>query len=346
MVLTDKDHDRRSRPSRSSGKRTNSDISRQSSHSDGTVPEALSVSRSALPRDNHLRVFKSRANRNAVKQRQMATSPSNSDFTEDDLFRLLIGKIKQREDNDVAAANMRTKLEADISKLQSENKSLKDKVDALGTQLQRRILESRSYKAQIDNWKAKLGKFKRVLTGLGTEYQALRIESDRIKATELSLEKDKREISAAIEEAQGQVTQASSTVSKGKGCLSESHKIVSSLQNSLKSSEYQAESVRTQLVDERRRTAVLESYIQSQSRIQGKHIKSIKEDQLEMMKRTKSGFELISKQWEFSHLNIQSILKPMLEDCLASIKGLDEKYSVEKADIQESTNVIQKFISQ
>ena len=276
----------------------------------------------------------------------MATSPSNSDFTEDDLFRLLIGKIKQREDNDVAAANMRTKLEADISKLQSENKSLKDKVDALGTQLQRRILESRSYKAQIDNWKAKLGKFKRVLTGLGTEYQALRIESDRIKATELSLEKDKREISAAIEEAQGQVTQASSTVSKGKGCLSESHKIVSSLQNSLKSSEYQAESVRTQLVDERRRTAVLESYIQSQSRIQGKHIKSIKEDQLEMMKRTKSGFELISKQWEFSHLNIQSILKPMLEDCLASIKGLDEKYSVEKADIQESTNVIQKFISQ
>ena len=176
---------------------------------------------------------------------------TNSEFTEDDLFRLLIGKIKQREDNDIAAKNIRTRLEADILELQSENKSLKEQVDAFGTKLQKRTLESRSYRAQIDNWKAKLVRFKRVLTGLGTEYQTLRGESNRIKATEVSLEKDKQHITTALEEAKVLVTQVSSKVNEGRNCLSESQNIVNSLKDSLKSSEYQAELVRTQLVDEK-----------------------------------------------------------------------------------------------
>lgn len=329
-------------------KRKYSDLTRQPVCSDEIGPENSPALRPYAPGKNNFRVGKTRTNRRSNSRQTVAAAcpDINSGLTEDDLFRLLIGKIKQREESDAAVANLQAKLEADITGLKTENKSLKDQVDTFCAQLQKRALESRSYKAQIDNWKAKLGKFKQVLNVLGTEYQALRGESDHLKATGASLKNDKQELSTCLDEAKKQISQVSRTVNEGRTYFSESKNIISTLRNSIKDSDDKADCIRIRLADEKRRTAVLEAYIQKQSHMQGKQIKTIRDDQLEMMEKTKSGFELISKQWEFSQSNIQSITKPMLEECIISIKGLGEKYAADKTDIQQIASVIQELLSQ
>lgn len=311
-------------------------------HSDEAVPEDL-YSRSSF-RVTKRRTGNSRAH--APKQMPLGALGSNSHLTEDDLFQLLIGRIKQREENDIAATHARAKLEADVSELKKENKSLKDQVEVFGVQLQKRTLESRNYKAHISNWKERVGKFKKVLNGLGGDYQELCGESKHLKATAASLDKERKELAASLEIIKRDVSQASSAICEKRNHLSECQPIVGSLQSSLKSSEDKVESARIRLADERKRAAVLESYIQNHSIIQGKQVEVVRNDQLEMMDKMKFGFELIGKQWEFSQSNIHSGLKPMLDECLASIRSLGEKSSVDRVEIQQSTSTIQGLMSQ
>lgn len=276
----------------------------------------------------------------------MAVVDRNSQLTEDDLFQLLIGKIKEREENDIAATNHRAKLEADISGLRTENKTLKDHVEAFSVQLQKRTLESRRYKAHMDNWKAKIAKFKGILNGLGADYQTLRGESNNLKTAGRSLGKERESLMTSIDDVKKEVSQVLGKICDGRSHLSESREIVNTLRTSARNSEDNAEHARTRLADERKRSAVLESYIQNHSLGQGKQIGFIRNDQLEMMDKMKSGFELIGKQWEFSQSNIQSALRPMLDESLAAIKNLSEKYSVHKVDIQQSASTVQEHMSQ
>lgn len=335
--------------SRSGGELESSDLTSQPVRPVDVDHETRPASRSSAPRNENFRVMKlSRTNgrKRGLSQISATGHGGNLDLTEDDLFQLLIGKIKQREENDIAATTLQLKLKADITELKAVNKSLKERADLFDAQLQKRTSECKSYRSQIDNWKAKLGKFKRVLNELGSEYQTLRGQSTHHKAAGVSLERDRQEISTALYESQKQISQVSSAIKEGRNYLSESREAVSTLQNSLKSSEEKAEGVRIRLADEKRRTAVLESYIQKQTLIQGKRIKSMREDQLEMMKKTKSGFDSISKKWEFSQSSNQTIMNPVLEECLASIRGLGEKSEFNRNEARQFMSVIQELLSQ
>lgn len=339
-----------SRSSRSGDKQTHPDLITQSTSSDKAAPQNPSVSSPSAPKDSSFRVTK----RRGVNSRKVGHKPtaegtsvnSSSHLTEDDLFQLLIGRLKQREESDLAASNLRVKLQADIFGLKTENESLKDHIQACSSQLQKRTSESRRYKAHIDNWKAKLGKFKGILNGLGADYQALRGESNDLKAAGLSAEGERKSLKASIDDIKAQVLQVSNKVGEGRSYLSETREIVSSLQNSVRNSEVKAEFARIRLVDEKQRTAVLESYIQNHTNLQGKQIGFLRNGQHEMMNKMSAGFELIDKQSEHSQSNIQSILKSTLDEFSISMKSLGDEYSVGKIDIQQSKDTVQELMSQ
>lgn len=301
------------------------------------------------PRTNNFKVAKRRSahGRKGAHKQTAAPFPAieNTQLTEGDLFQLLIGKIKQREDDETTASNLRSRIEADIANLRSENKSLKDQMEACDSQLQKRTLEASSYKAHIDNWKGRIGKFKGILNGLGAEYQALRGESNHMKASGLSLAKERSELRCALSDIRTHVSQASSTISDRRNHLSESREIVNSLQASLRSSEAKVEDSRIRLADEKRRTAVLESYIQTHSHKQGKQLEVIQNGQTEIMRKMKADLDLIAKQWELSQSNLQSVLKRILDECLVSIKDLAVECSVDKIDVKQSTSRIKELIS-
>lgn len=275
---------------------------------------------------------------------QLPVENGSSQLSEDDLFRLLINRIRQREENEIAAANLQEQMEAEVLDLKEENKTLKDQLDVSVVQLQKRTSEIKTYKTQMERWKIKLGKFKQFLNEFGNDYQTLRDEASHLKATEASLHNEKKVILSTISDVREQVSQVTQSVGDRRGLLMESENTINSLKQALKNTEEKACLAHKQLLEEKRRIAVLESYIQNYSRNQAKQLVSIRGDQREVLSRLDSVFETIGKKWESSHTVIQGMIGPMLDECVSSLKDLGEKYSVGKLDMQQVTETILSLI--
>lgn len=268
-----------------------------------------------------------------------------SQLTEDDLFQLLVGRIRQREEDSVAAANLHKQLETTVARLTEENKILKEELTVYGTQLQKKTLESRKYRSHIDNWKAKLGKFKGFLNIMGTDYQTLRGESIHLKATRNALDKEGKELRGSIDDIKAQISKVTSAFGERRSHLIEFESIINAIRNDLQHSEEKNILVQNQLREERKRVATLESYIQSHSHTQEKQLGFIRADQLGVDKKIDSALETMAKLWESSQTAIRSILSPTMNQCLLAVNALSERESVDKLEIEKFTQILQGFIS-
>lgn len=267
-------------------------------------------------------------------------------MTEDDLFQLFITRIRQREDDAVASATLRKQLEDVVCKLTEENQTLKAELEVYGVQLQNKAMEAKSYRSQIDNWKAKLGKFKYFLNMLGTDYQNLRGESIHLRAARSALDKEGKELRGNIDDIKAQISQVASTVSEKKCHRVESETILTTMGSELKNSEEKTKLVQAQLIEERRRSATLESYIQRHSHSQERELGLIRSDQLGISKKLDSAFEAMARLWESSQASLRSILSPTMDKCLLALSSITEKDSMGKLEIQKFADTISGFITQ
>ena len=317
---------------------------------DAPIQEKEPFPRSLLaPSQNGFRVSKRRRGhtRKPVCPEQSMVLPVDqaSQLTEDDLFQLLVGRIRQREEDSVAAANLHKQLETTVAQLAEENKTLKEELTVHGTQLQKKTLESRKYKSHIDNWKAKLGKFRGFLNIMGTDYQTLRGEAIHLKATRNALDKEGKELRGSIDDIKAQISKVTSAFGERRSHLLESESIINAVRNDLQHSEEKNILVQNQLREERKRVATLESYIQSHSHTQEKQLELIRVGQLGVDKKMDSAFEAMAKLWESSQTAIRSILSPTMNQCLLAVNALSEKESVDKLEIEKFTQILQGFIS-
>lgn len=317
------------------------------------TPKTTVMSRpssSHTPLKDGLRVSKRRRthSRKSTGRKPSAPRPvdnENPQLTEDDLFQILIMRVRQREEDNVAAANLRKQLEATASQLAEENEALRAELEAYGAQLQKKTLESKTYKAQMNTWKTKLGKFKHVLNVLGTDYQNLRGESIHLKATRSALDKEGKEIRGSIDGIRTQISKVTTSVGEKKNHILESETMINTLRNDLKHSNEKARSVENQLHEERKRVMTLESYIQYHSLAQEKQLGIIRADHLGMNQKMDSAFEAMAKLWESSQTSIRSIMSPTMERCLLAINSLSEKESLDNVEIQKFADTINGFIS-
>ncbi|KAF5866652.1 hypothetical protein ETB97_010746 [Aspergillus alliaceus] len=116
---------------------------------------------SLSPTNNKSRVVKHRrmtGERVISRQSAFALADSGStELSEEDLFQLLIAKMKVREEKDVAASSVRQQMEANISELTEENNALRSQLEVVnviqnrenGLAQQIEHLESRLFEVQI-----------------------------------------------------------------------------------------------------------------------------------------------------------------------------------------------------
>ncbi|GMG30886.1 unnamed protein product [Aspergillus oryzae var. brunneus] len=270
-----------------------------------------------------------------ITSRQPAFGNGNADLSEEDLFQLLFVKIKAREENDVVASNEKEQLEANISELTQENNALRSQLDVFSNELQQRTSESKAYKTQVEAWKAKIAKFKYILNELASGYKALRVETTQLKLTKTSLDRDKAEIKGTIADTREQLFHASSTVEKSQSCLVESQTLINSMKQALKNAEEKTRSVQERLSDEKKRSSLLETYIQDNSRLQAKRIGLIRADQLEMLRKLDSGFETVAKHVDVSQTSAQTIIKQTLEEFHLSFRRMGENHAQGKMDFEQ-----------
>lgn len=227
--------------------------------------------------------------------------------------------------------------------LSEENKVLKEEIEILGSKLQKRMMESRTYKYHTDSWKSKLAKVKVFLNELGTGYQNLRGEAIHFKATRKTLDKERKEITESIADIKSRMYQISQASHERRGCLSEAQTLMASLGEQLKDAREMAHYSQDQLVDEKRRSRLLELYIQNCSRAQDRKLDLIKSNQLEAMKRLEFAFESTTKRCESSRAVFGDALEEKLNDLFALIGTSNETFSNGKLDILKCNEAIHTF---
>ncbi|KAF7122243.1 hypothetical protein CNMCM5793_000200 [Aspergillus hiratsukae] len=302
------------------------------------------------PTTDHFRISKRRHTNGkkapGVKRTvTLASDNGDSQLSEEDLFQLLIHRMKVREENEVAASNLQERLQADMSELAEENKALKNQLEILDNQLQRSKCQSKTYRAQIENWKAKLGKFKGILNDLGVEYRNLRNENLRLKDVKATLENERTEIESSIEDARRQISHATALVGEKKNQLAESEKKIESMTLALENAEEKTVFVQTQLIEERRRSSILESYIHNSSRAQTKQLGIIRTEQQEMLSKLNSAFDILGQRVDASQAATQTTLDLTSEKSSSLLKELSEQLSTGRVDIQQCNDIAHKIFS-
>ncbi|KAJ5383595.1 hypothetical protein N7517_001506 [Penicillium concentricum] len=264
---------------------------------------------------------------------------------EDDLFELLITKMKQREESEHAATVIQRQLKKENMGLKEDNLNLQDRLKKCQGQLAKTSSESRSQRAQIDKWKAKLGTFKGVLNELGREYGAVREQAKKLKEATMSLDREKIEIQHSLGEIKLKVSNSEVTIRDQHERLSMSEETVASLREALDHSEKRGDLIKTQLSNENKRIVTLEAYIQNECQSQSRYLGLIRNDQRRMTERFDSACELFTTSCVKSQDNILSKLSPAVEYCLASVQALKEQCSAETMDVQAFTSSVQEATS-
>ncbi|KAJ5435269.1 hypothetical protein N7491_005864 [Penicillium cf. griseofulvum] len=279
------------------------------------------------------------------KEHVSLVSGKNIQLSEDDLFELLITKMKQREESEQAAAAIQRQLTNENIKLKEDTLNLQDRLKKCQGQLAKTSSESRSQRAQIDKWKAKLGTFKNILNELGREYGAVREQAKELKEATMSLDREKREIQHSLDEIKLKVSNSEETIRDQRERISVSEGTVANLREALDHSEKRGDLIKAQLSNENKRIATLEAYIQNESRSQSRYLALVRDGQTRMTEKFDSACELFTTSYVKSQDNILSKLSSALELCLTSVQGLKEQCSAETMNVQGFTSSVQEAAS-
>lgn len=266
-------------------------------------------------------------------------------LTEDNLFEMLIGRIRQREENEIAVANLQRRIEFQNLELRQENHDLHQQLETGHLRLERMDTEVKKNQARLQDWKLKIRKFKQVVDELGHDHDILKDENERFKATAASLEKEKSVLFQAVDNAKLQIARAEETAEEQRKEISEKEKSIALLQQSLTAAEDQDECTKAELISERNRSATLESYIQNYAIAQAKQIGLIRDDQVKLAQDLEKELGSVVFNMTTVKDNTLSETRTAFETCHASIQALTEKFSKEMSEVQESKDSTREALS-
>lgn len=295
--------------------------------------------RNVLGPANHQTKVSKRNNKQKTKttkpgpSTQVPTLNSSPQPSEEELFYLIIHRLRQREENEAAAAAINEQLKTEIVGLNEENQSLRAQLEESDIRHRKQESEISSHRGQVEYWRTKLTKLKRFLNGLGKDYENLRSEARNLKSTQISLSEEKGELIRCIQDMKANVDQVASKISKHPGQLTEMSKTIQSLVESLRSAEKKAEAHRKRLLEEQEQVSTLQGYIQNSSKKQDKKLNLIRNTQSEVLSKLSLAIDHVNKQWQSSHTNLRSVLGPAVNESLQLIKALHDKELVEKTDL-------------
>ncbi|KAJ9305899.1 hypothetical protein DTO217A2_4642 [Paecilomyces variotii] len=272
---------------------------------------------------------------------------SNDDSrpSEEDLFYLLIQRLRQREEQEASNSALREQMKSDIVELSEENQSLRAQMEQCRSRQEEQEIEIDTRKRQSEHWKMKLSKLRRVLNGLGKEFKILRDEANDLKRTEAGLLQEKSELVKCLDEIKVNIDQASRKVSQQPAHVAAITADFNVMTQALRSAQDKTSYYHDRLLYEQRRVSKLERYIQSSANEHSLQLKFTKDMQSQVLGRLDTAIEHVKQRWESSQDILQSAIPPVLQECLESVNVLLQKNTVEKSDIRDLNQSLATQIS-
>jgi DNA repair exonuclease SbcCD ATPase subunit len=279
------------------------------------------------------------------KQTVPVTGKRNVQLNEDELFEQLILRMRQREESEQNAANIQRQMETENHDLKETNHTLQDRVKKYQVQLVKLSSETRHQRAQIDQWKARLGTFRGVLNEIGREYDKVREQTKDLKENAVSLGREKGEIQSTLDDLKIQVSKHAATVEDQREKLSTSEGTVVILREALEHSEKRGDLIKGQLVSDKKRIATLENYIHKESQSQARYLTVVRKEQTKMADKLDSICEMLSKSCSETPNTIISKLRPEIQHCVASVEELKKQCFAEAMNVESFNSTVQEAAS-
>ncbi|KAJ5716147.1 hypothetical protein N7493_008058 [Penicillium malachiteum] len=280
------------------------------------------------------------------RQRASSMRPGPQNLTEDKLFELLIGRMRQREESEAAAACMQRQVEAQNIHLTKQNQELQQKIQFFRKRLEESDAECQATRSLLGEWKAKIRNFKQVVNELGHGYDSLGDEAQKLKDTVLSLGKEKSDLTEVVNQIKMRIAQAEGTIEVQRSKKHESEKQIMILEQDLQGSKKREEVVQKQLTDQKSRIATLESYIQNCASVQGKQLGLIKEGQKGLLEKLTARITTMTDNSVDAKETLLVAINGGFEEWHSSMQSLTEKSSAEQANVAKFTQKAQDIVSQ
>lgn len=267
-------------------------------------------------------------------------------LTEDNLFELLVNRIRQREDEEVAAEFIRRQVQDENRKLKDENEAMRIELGKSNGLAKQNMAKADRAESQVEQWKIKIRKFRTLVNDLGHEYDALRNESDRLRDSVSCAERERDEAKKEIEQAKAQVTQAEQTIEHQQEQISNRMQSITALEDKLSFSEDRVNDLKDQLAGHKKQVATLEMYIQNYSMGHAKQLSGLQKEQSKLSENVDAGFKLLALKADDTNDSLATTTQLALEECRSSVQSLGEKFSSGQLDVQNFTNEANQIASQ
>ncbi|OAL61910.1 hypothetical protein A7C99_6481 [Trichophyton rubrum] len=122
---------------------------------------------------------------------ERAVSINTQQATEDELFNLLIQKLKKREEAEVAASKLIDELKAGLCTADDHNKQLTTRINELDHHCKEHQKEKIAQKQSVERWKLKFGKIRALMAGIADHQERLLKEYRAIRKEQVSLNVEK-----------------------------------------------------------------------------------------------------------------------------------------------------------
>lgn len=279
-------------------------------------------------------------------------SPSNPSVptmtpqaSEEDLFYLLIHKMRQREESDRAAAGLKKKQEAEIVEITQVNQKLRHQLKEAELRCQRQETAINTNRDLTERWRVKFEKLKTFTNGIGKCYEDLRKDGQVIKSAQAALREEKQHMQDNLAKIHDDAKMI------GEQCLQQKAQ-VAAIRHEVNSLE-QALVVRGDLVkekdkliiQERNRVIGLENFIRSYSSKQQKQAASIEQKQSETLTKINSMSGHMESCWKTSHSALKAELESAVGSCLELLRSLSSRETAKSTDVTILSNCISALSS-
>ncbi|KAM5469312.1 hypothetical protein MferCBS49748_002983 [Microsporum ferrugineum] len=132
------------------------------------------------------------------KNREENISINTLQATEDELFKLLIQKLKKREEAEAAAAKLRDELKANLRDAGEDNKLLTVRLKDLEYKYEEQQMEKTAQRQSIERWKVKFGKVRGLMVGVADHQERLLKEYRSIQKEQVSLNVKRDQINDSL----------------------------------------------------------------------------------------------------------------------------------------------------
>lgn len=265
--------------------------------------------------------------------------------SEEDLFFMLINRMKRRDEAELSSRSLQEKLQRELSRVTQLNSKLQNNLDEAGKHDEKQSQDLKAAKDMIESWKAKFEKLKGLLDSLGAGLKSSRLESQQAKASQASCSKELTELHFEIKRLMGDNNDASHRCRSHQTQLSNFKHVIEDLQHSVLLARSIAEERDRTIREDRCRIAKLENHIRSQTSrqlAQGHLLHGMQEQALGRLQDLCHNLDT----WVSSSDSQADGTKDGLKEAITLLHSLNERESLGPTDLDSIRDAIKQVASQ